>query len=199
VEIEALLEAGWSDTRVAQEFHLVAMSLGRHRRFHVVKPTQDRIAVLAKDGAEQRQRKELAQAAASDTPSIREIVEAAFGLLAQATKITRVEEHLDKGAEIAAAAGSPAGVAAIAGQQLRAIEVGSRLAGLPGFTPVPQVINQAGDREKFSVNIIFQGAGHTETITVAADCNDARQTIDVDPVTGDANTDSDADADSDSG
>jgi hypothetical protein len=163
--IETLLSAGTSDRKVARQFNIERVSLGRHRRHHILKPAQDRVAILAKDTEERRQRRELSQAAAADTPSTAALLEATLGLRRQVEKLCAIEARLERVAGAAEAAGSPTGVATIAGQQLRSVEVGSRLAGLPGFVPATQAIGQPGTAPIFSVNIIFSN-GRSEEINV---------------------------------
>jgi hypothetical protein len=67
--IETVIGTGASDYEVGRQFDIERVSVGRHRRKHIIKPTQDRPAILAKDAGARRERQELAAAAASDTPS----------------------------------------------------------------------------------------------------------------------------------
>ncbi len=108
-------------------------------------------------------------------------VAAALGLAAQAAKLERIEQRLERVAVVAETAGSPAGVATIAAQQLRGVEVGSRLGGIPGFVPAAvQAIGPPGMEPRFSVLIIFQGAQKTETIVVENSRDgDGQQEIDM--------------------
>jgi hypothetical protein len=163
--IEALLSAGTSDRKVARQFNIERISLGRHRRHHVLKPAQDRLAILAKDTEERRQRRELSQAAAADAPSTQALVEATLGLRRQMEKLNAIEARLERMSAQAEAAASSAAVAQLAAQQFRGIETGARLADLTGFTPPVQTIGQPGAAPIFSVNILFSN-GRSEEINV---------------------------------
>jgi hypothetical protein len=165
--IEALITAGASDYEVGRRFNIERVSVGRHRRKHLIKPAQDRLAILSKDSEARRAREQLAIAAASDAPTPGQFVEAYFGLKAQAEKLERIEARLERMATLAEAGGSHNGVATLAAQQLRGIETGARLTGLPGFTPAAQVGGSPGVRPVFSVNILFS-SGRQETIAVTA-------------------------------
>jgi hypothetical protein len=166
-EIDALIGTGASDYEVARQFGIERVSVGRHRRQHVIKPAQDRLAIIAKDAAARRERQELAAAAASDTPSTQALVEATLGLRAQMAKLTSIEQRLERMATLAEGAGSPTGVAQLAAQQFRGIETGARLAGISGFVPPAQAA-EAVATPRFAVNIVFSNAGTTESITIGA-------------------------------
>jgi len=175
--IEELNSAGASDYEVGRRFDLERVSIGRHRRLHLIKPAQDRLAVLAKDSVERQQRKNLAAVASSDTPTATQFVEAFFGLKAQAEKLQRIEDRLERMAALAEDNQSPNGVAQVAAQQLRSVEVGAKVAGVGGFAPA-RVADQAAGGQTFSINILF-GNGTVERITTVADSGQQPR-IDVD-------------------
>jgi hypothetical protein len=163
--IDALIGTGASDYEVARQFSIERVSVGRHRREHVIKPAQDRLAILTKDADARRERQELAVAAGSDTPSTQALVEATLGLRRQVEKLSVVEERLERMATLAEGVGSSGGVAQLSAQQFRGIETGARLAGLTGFTPPAQTIGKPGTPRVFSVNIVFSN-GRREEINV---------------------------------
>jgi hypothetical protein len=164
--IEATIVAGTSDYEVGRRFRVERVSVGRHRRNHILKPTRDRLTLIARDTAERHEREKLSAAVASNAPTPAQFVEAFFGLKAQAEKLERIEARLERMAAVAEAGGSPTGVATLAAQQLRGIETGAKLVGLPGFVPA-RATDHAVAGSKFEVNIVFTGAGRTESFTVA--------------------------------
>lgn len=164
--VEAAFASGVSDRAIARRFNVSAMSVGRHRKLHLLKVAQDRVTLLAKDSAARQQRQELAAAAASDTPSTQALIEATLGLRRQMEKLTSIEERLERMATFAEGAGSPTGVAALAAQQFRGIETGARLAGIGGFAPAAQAGAPPRAGPVFSITMVFPSAGRQETISV---------------------------------
>jgi hypothetical protein len=163
--IETLICTGASDYDVGRRFDLERVSIGRHRRLHLIKPAQDRLAILARDSAERQRRQELATTAASaDGPSPAEFVEAFFGLKAQAEKLQRIEDRLERMASLAEDNQSPNGVAQVAAQQLRSVEVGAKVAGVGGYGA--QRGTEPGSGQTFSINILFS-SGEQVSITPA--------------------------------
>jgi hypothetical protein len=158
--IEAVICAGLSDCEVGRRFGVERV--GRHRRRHLIKPAQDRLTIVSKGSQARQDRDRLAAAASSGSPTPAEFVEAFFGLKIQGEKLTAIEARLERVAVAAEIAGSPTGVASLAAQSFASIEVGSRLAGLPGF--VPRTADQATVGTKFGVTIQF-GNGTVERIT----------------------------------
>jgi len=112
---------GIADREVARRLGIDKSLVTRHRERHIIKPLRNQLAVASKGASLQRERKELAAAAASDAPSPAQFVEAFFGLKAQAEKLQRIEERLERMAELAEQGGSPNGVASLAAQQLRSV------------------------------------------------------------------------------
>jgi hypothetical protein len=166
-EIDAALGSGVSDYEVSRRFNISRPSIHRHRLRHIIKPMRDRLAVLAKDSEDLRQRRELAQLAASDAPSTQELIEMHLGMHAQIANLSEVKADLRYGAHIAREAGSPTGIASIAAQSLRHVEVSSKLGGTGGYR-APTVAAGGGLEHRFSIEMIFQGSGKTEVITVTA-------------------------------
>jgi hypothetical protein len=164
--IDALIAAGVSDYAVGRQFGIERVSVGRHRRQHIIKPAQDRLAIVVKDADARRERQELAAAAASDTPSTEVLVEATLGLRRQVEKLAEVEGRLARMAARAEEGGSPTSVAQLAAQQFRGIETGARLARLPGFVPAPSAGQPGERRPVFSIQMVFANSGRTEEINV---------------------------------
>jgi hypothetical protein len=174
--IDALIATGASDYEVGRQFGIERVSVGRHRRQHVIKPAQDRLAILAKDADARRERQELAAAAASDTPSTQALVEATLGLRRQVEKLSAVEERLERMATLAEGAGSSVGVAQLAAQQFRGIETGARLASTGGYAP-PRSAGATGEARTFSIVIQF-GNAPSETINLIEHQPNIEQEID---------------------
>jgi hypothetical protein len=179
--IDKSLQAGTTDHDIAVRYGLVRISVSRHRQEHLIKPLQDQLAIVDKDRVarqEQQKRRELAAAAASDEPSIQAQVEAIVGTRALLAELSEIKGMLKRGAAQAEAAGSPTGMAAIAGQQIRGLEFGARLGGNRNFVP-SRIIGEAGEATHFAVNIIFNDTGKTESISIVGnphrtlDANDA--------------------------
>jgi hypothetical protein len=165
--IEEMILAGASDYTVSRQFNLERTGVLRHRREHVIKPAQDRLTLISKGTAEQKEREQLARAAAADTPSTEAIVEANLGMRAHAQLIADIRDCLRQARGQAADNGSPTGVATVVAQELRSIEVGSRLAGTGGYANT-RMPDQVGAGTPFSVNIIFNSIGRTESFTTTA-------------------------------
>jgi len=142
-----LFANGLSDQAVANALNAMApgqppmseMAVSRHRRAHILKPTQDRLALLGKDREARRERQELTAAAASDTPSTEALIEATLRLRAQTEKLGAIEQRLTRMSDAAEASSSASGVAQLSAQSLRAVEVGNsevrvatRTTGTPG-------------------------------------------------------------------
>jgi hypothetical protein len=159
-----MIAAGAPDQAVADAIGAGRMAVARHRQNHLIKPMADRLAIMNKGAGPQQERQQLAAAAATDTPTPQQFVDAFLGLKAQAEKLQRIEERLERMAALAEANESASGVAQIAGQQLRGVEVGAKLAGAGGYAPQKLA---GGAEGMFSVTIVL-GEGRTETISVAS-------------------------------
>jgi hypothetical protein len=166
-----MISAGNTDRAIADALNvaepaaapLSAMAVSRHRRNHVLDVTKQRLAVISKGSDARQNRVELAAAAAADAPTPQQFVEAFFGLKAQSEKLQRIEDRLERMAAVAETGGSTNGVAQLAAQQLRSVEVGAKLASTGGYAPAKSI--GEGNATAFSVNFHFSG-GMTETITV---------------------------------
>jgi hypothetical protein len=157
---------GMADREVARRLRLDKSAVNRHRLRHIVKPAQDRLALVARDRPARQERQQLAAAASSDAPSPQQFVEAFFSLKAQAEKLDRIEQRLERVAVVAETNGSASSVAQLSAQQLRSVEVGARLSGLPHFVPQRSIDQPGASPNTFSINIVFSGSGRTETISV---------------------------------
>jgi hypothetical protein len=157
-----LIASGLPDQAVADALNALTpqsqpmsfMAVSRHRRAHILKPAQDRLAVISKGSATRIEREQLAAAASADAPTPQEFADAYLGLKAQVEKLQRIEERLERMASMAEVGESPAGVAQLAAQQLRSVEVGSKLAGVGGYAPGKGAGDGAPTRA-FVVNINF--------------------------------------------
>jgi hypothetical protein len=165
--VEQAFASGLSDRAVGRQFNVSAMAANRHRRLHLLRTAQDRVALLARDRPAREQRQELAAAVSAEEPSTQALVEATLGLRRQMEKLAGIEQRLERMATLAEAAQVPQAVATLSAQQMRGIETGAKLAGLTGFTPPAHATVEPGAAPVFSVNIIFSG-GETEEITVVA-------------------------------
>jgi hypothetical protein len=164
--IDAAIGTGVSDYEVGRKFGIERVSVGRHRRRHLIKPARDKLAILAKDSEERRQRQELAQAAGADEPSIDDLVQASLGTRAMLAELGEIKGMLKRVAAKAEEAGSPTGVAAIAGQQIRSMEFGARLGGHRNFLPA-STVPQASDKAVVKIEMIFPNAGIREEIALS--------------------------------
>jgi hypothetical protein len=163
--IDALIIAGTPDYQIAQQFSMEPMSVGRHRKAHVLRQLQDKLEIVAKGSVVRQERQQLAEAAASDEPSVEALVQAALGTRALLKKLGSIEDRLERMSTRAEEGGSSTGVAALAGQQIRSLEFGARLAGNPNFRP-PSAVAQAGEKAVVSIEMVFSNAGRTETISL---------------------------------
>jgi hypothetical protein len=121
------------------------------------------MAILTRDAPLREERQLLAAAASAEEAPIDEVVKASLGTRALLKKLTNIENRLERMSDKAEEAGSPTGVAALAGQQIRSLEFGAKLGGHPSFRPTT-LIPQNSDRPVVSIEMIFQSAGKRETI-----------------------------------
>jgi hypothetical protein len=152
-------------------FDISAMAVNRHRRRHILGPLQAAAAALDKGRAIRQQRTQQLAAIGQGDPAA--IVTAVLGMQAQVEKMQRIEARLERVADAAEQGGSPSGVAAIAGQQLRGVEVGARLAGIPAFVPRREdpgtpavfslVINIPGEAQPFTLNAVVSADENEDT------------------------------------
>ena len=165
-----MIAAGSSDQAVATALNALTpgapamslMAVNRHRRLHIMKAAQDRLAIVAKGATQRQERQELATAVASGAPTPQQFVDAYFGLKAQAEKLQGIEDRLERMATLAEGNKSPTTVATVAAQQIRSVETGARLAGVGGYAPQKGV--GVGDCQMFQVNIVLSSG---ERISVA--------------------------------
>jgi hypothetical protein len=131
-----------------------------------LRPAQDRLAVISKGSATRIEREQLAAAASADTPTPQEFADAYLGLKAQIEKLSAIEARLERMASLAEQGQSPAGVAQLAAQQLRGVEVGAKLAGVGAYA-AGRGAAEVGPARTFVVNINLPGG--TETIATTLD------------------------------
>lgn len=170
---------GVSDREVARRLGIDKSLVTRHRQRHVIAPLQHRLAIAGKGDVPRQEREELAAAASSSAPSTKAVVAAAIGLQAQVKKLEVIEGRLERMATVAEAGQSPTSVATLAAQQLRGVEVGSRLAGIGSYAP-QRASDHIAAGTRFEVSIVFSGANRTETISVAS-APPAINSVDLDP------------------
>jgi hypothetical protein len=164
-EIDAALAGGVDDCEVSRRFGIPRPSVQRHRVGHLLRAAQDRLTLLGRGRDREVERQQLAQAAAADEPPVEALVQASLGTRALLKKLGSIEERLERMSSRAEEGGSSTGVAALAGQQIRSLEFGARLAGNPNFRP-PSAIPQADGRAVVSIEMVFNNAGKTETISL---------------------------------
>jgi hypothetical protein len=96
-------------------------------------------------------------------------INAMFGALPIAQRLRRIEERLDLASERALADGAHQHLSGLGNSQLRALETGAKVAGLPAF--VPRASDGAGSgregSKKFSIQIIL-GPGPGQTVSINA-------------------------------
>jgi hypothetical protein len=155
---------GVSDREVARKLGIDKSIVSRHRTRHVLAPMQHQLAIADKGATPRRHREDLAAAASADAPTPAEFVEAFFGLKAQAEKLQRIEDRLERMAALAEGNQSPNGVAQLAAQQLRSVEVGAKVAGVGGYGAQRGTEPVGG--QTFSINILFS-SGEQVSITPA--------------------------------
>jgi predicted transcriptional regulator len=162
--VRRLFARNLSDRQIAQQLGVSHSAVSRHRRAHIA-PLVKAAAIALDRGRAIHERREQQLAAIQQGDTIAAVL-AAFGLAPQLEKIANIERRLERVIENAENAGSAASVAQIASQQLRSVEVGSRLAQTGGYKPA-SAIPQAGERPTISIEMVFSAAGRTETITLA--------------------------------
>jgi hypothetical protein len=172
--VKAAFASDATDRQLAQRFGVSHMAIGRHRRAHIVGPLKAAVAALDKGRAERQRREQ--QLAAIEQGDPVAIALAAFAMPQQLGKVTQVEQRLTRMADAAEAAGSAAAVAQLAGQQLRSVEVGSRLVGAGGYG-APRAVDQPAGGARFSINIIFSN-GRSEEINLVENRADIEQGTD---------------------
>jgi hypothetical protein len=162
--VRAAFTSGATDRQLAQQFNVSHSAVGRHRRAHLLAPVRAAVAVLDKGQTALRQREQ--QLAAIEQGDPVAIALAAFGMPRQLDKVAQVEQRLERMAAAAETASSSAGVAQLSAQQLRSVEVGSRLAGTGGYKP-PSVGSPMAEKATVSIEFVFQNAPK-ETIALTS-------------------------------
>lgn len=148
------LAAGTSDREIGRQFDVSHVSVGRHRRDHVLLPMKAAIGALDKGRTVRVQRDELVHQAQEGDPT------AIFKLDSIAGDLARIAARLDAAADLAAQGEQHTAHAALAGQLLRQVEMRARFGG----HDKPAALAGAGPM--FNVQIILGDT--TETISVSA-------------------------------
>lgn len=154
--IEKSIYEGTSDREIARLFGIIHVSVGRHRRDHILKVAQDKLAIVAKGARERKAREETAAAAASDAPSAEAFLQAHFGAMAQGEELLDVRQQLRR-AGAQAELMSPTAVPPIAAQRHRNIELGGKLTEHPGFVPARLQIQPGHTGNRCNISIFLGG------------------------------------------
>jgi hypothetical protein len=150
------LASGATDRAIGRQFGITHMSVGRHRREHVVRPMQAAATALDKGRGVRERRDQLLEAAEAGDPS------AFVALAGIVADLRRVHERLERTADAAEHDNQRLTVSALSAQQLRAAEVRAKIGGVGGFAPA-RAADQAAASQVFSVNILFS-TGETVSI-----------------------------------
>jgi hypothetical protein len=153
---------GLSDRRIAKMFHLSHVQVGYHRRRHLLKLTTAP-RVPSDNGAVKRQQQKTQLADAQDAIAA---IRARFSLEAQLDKVDGCEGELGRLFNEAKSSGSIAAAVQVVDKQLKAVEVGSKLAQVGGYKQ-PHIPPQSDERGRWSITYVFQGAGKFEEIQLA--------------------------------
>jgi hypothetical protein len=158
-----------SDYEVGRRIGIPQSSVDRHRRNHMLKPAQDRAAILAKGAGPRAEFEELARAAAAGEPSAAELVESAVGARRQVEKLLQIEGRLHRMANTAEEHSHFSGAAAIANAQIRGLEYGSRLSGDRSFISRTSegVGTSAGTPFSITINLGGTEGGVDKTIKIS--------------------------------
>jgi hypothetical protein len=149
--VRSALASGATDRAIGRQFGLTHVSVGRHRREHVVRPMQAAARALDKGRGAREQRQQLVARAEEGDPTT------IFALSAIAADLTRIARRLDASAEEAAAGRQHTAHASLASQLLRQAEIRARIGGHDKATP------SSSQGQLFRINIVFSG-GRTESI-----------------------------------
>jgi hypothetical protein len=190
-QVQSLVLAGVADREIGRRLSLDKGAVNRHKLLHILEPLRHQLAIAGRDSEPQRERKKLATAAkASSEISTPDLVEAVLGLRAQLGRMVSIEARLERAATAAEAQGAFPAVAQVASQQLRAVELGGKIAGLPGLVP-QRLVGDVVPGTTFEVNIHL--GGHVETISMSTPAT-THPVIDADPEDQAANGPVDFDA-----
>lgn len=191
--VSKLVDQGVADRAIAARTGVSKSAVARHRAAHIVKPLQDKLSILTRDKEERQKRQAVAKVAASpEAPTLEQLIENWFGVRAAAENLHDVQEGLKRTFVRAEGAGMYGVIAPIANAQVRTIESGLRFSGHPNYTGPRGAGEAAGHAAKFAVQIVFQGADRTETITVGGP---ARAGAMIDSIADDVDHEPDADQD----
>jgi hypothetical protein len=179
--VKAAFASGAPDRELAQRFGVSHMAIGRHRRAHIVRPMVAAVAALDRGRARRQQREQ--QLAAIEQGDPLAIATAAFSAPRQLAKITEAESRLTRLADAAEASGAVTAATQVVSQQLKSVEIGSRIAQTGGYGAV-HVAGQSGEARTLSITMVFPNAGRTESMTIIEtpkQPSDTRLEIDVKP------------------
>ena len=140
---------GSTDRAIGVQFNISHVSVGRHRREHVVRPMQAAAAALDKGRSIRDHREQLVKQAEAGDPS-------AFVALASIiADLRKVHERLERQADAAEQDNQRLAVASLSAQQLRAAEVRAKIGGVGGYAA--QKANGPSDGLPFTINFHFSG------------------------------------------
>jgi hypothetical protein len=151
---------GASDREVARRLGIDKSLVTRHRQRHILAPLRHQLAIASKGDGPRRERAQLAEAAAADTPTPGQLTAAFLSLDGIAADLRLTCDRLERQASGAEQDGQRVVVAALSQAQIRSIETRAKLGGHapPRTTEVPP-------REKYSIVIQFS-SGQSEEISV---------------------------------
>jgi hypothetical protein len=153
-----MISEGASDQQIADALGLGRMAVQRHRHAHVFAPAQALATAAGKDREAVLRRADMMAAAEAGDPSL------FVGLAAIVHDLRTVHERLERSAAAAEADKQRMAVSTLSAQQLRAAEVRAKLGAVGGYAPARQAADGTG--APVQIQMIFQGTGQVETITV---------------------------------
>jgi hypothetical protein len=154
---------GASDREVARRLGIDKSLVTRHRQRHILAPLRHQLAIAGKGDIPRRERTQLAQVAAADTPTPGQITAAFLSLDGIATDLRLTCDRLERQASGAEQDGQRGVVAALSQAQIRSAETRARLSGIGAYAP--SRITEVPAKEKFSIVIQFS-SGRSEEISV---------------------------------
>jgi hypothetical protein len=163
--VRAAFAAGLSDRAIGRQFGLTHPAVAHHRREHMLKPLTAAVAALDKGVAQRQQRKEQLAAISEGDPTAIAAAIAAFSASRQLGKITAAEARLSRLADKAEASGAVATATQVVGQQLKSVEIGSRIAQTGGYAP-PRTPAQPAEGSRWTIQMVFPNAGKVEEINI---------------------------------
>jgi hypothetical protein len=166
--VRLALANGTTDRAIGVQFNISHVSVGRHRREHVVRPMQAAAAALDRGRGIRDQREQLVKQAEAGDAS------AYLALSSIIADLRKVHERLERQADAAEQDNQRLAVASLSAQQLRAAEVRAKIGGVGGYAA--QKANGPGDGVPFTINFVFSGGASQQfTLDGAAEVKPATE------------------------